>query len=126
LTLGIPNSDLPVSWLTKFERWLHSENDEEEEHCVEGVGSMELGDKRFQLHLQAMFAAHMLATDTGIKRMKEVFTDFTGRSPAVDGTKLMLKPFAKGQDVKEMGGYVFKDMGLPHFQNVIKGTSESS
>jgi len=98
--------------LTKFERWLHSENDEEEEHCVEGVGSM--------------FAAHMLATDTGIKRMKEVFTDFTGRSPAVDGTKLMLKPFAKGQDVKEMGGNVFKDMGLPHFQNVIKGTSESS
>jgi hypothetical protein len=121
LTLGTPNADLPLSWVTKYDRWLHAQNEFEEDYCEEGVGSTEMGDKRFLLHLQAMFKSRMLATDTGIKRMKETFNAFTGRCPAQDGTKMTLKPFAMGQEVREMGGYVFKDQNMPHFQYVCKG-----
>jgi hypothetical protein len=121
--LGVPNSDLPLSWLTKYDRFLRAQNDAGQDFCEEGVGSMELGDKRFLLHLQGMFSAHILPSDTGVKRMKDTFNDYTGRCPAQDGTKMTLKPFAQGQEIREMGGYVFKDQDLTHFQYVFKGES---
>jgi hypothetical protein len=55
--------------------------------------------------------------------MKEIFNDFIGRCPAQDGTKMTLKIWAQGQEIREMGGYVFKDQGLPHFQHIFKGVA---
>ena len=121
LTLGVPNADLPYAWHARFERWLHAQNSHGEDYCEEGAGSMEMGDKKFLLHLQGIFKSHISATDTGIKRMRDTFNEFMGRCPERDGTKMTLKPFAQGQEVREMGGYVFKDQGMPHFRCVFKG-----
>jgi hypothetical protein len=103
LTLGIPNADLPVVFLTRYERWLHAENEYHEEYCTEGVGSTETGDKKFQVHLQGMFASHSSTTVTGRKRMIETFDEFLGRQPSIDGTKMTLKPFGGAQMKNEMG-----------------------
>ena len=126
LTLGVPNADLPLVWHARFERWLHALNEFDEEYCLEGAGSLELGDKKFLLHLQGIFKSHICTTDTGIKRMRDTFNEFMGRCPAHDGTKMTLKPFAPGQEVREMGGYVFKDRGMPHFRCVFKGQASNS
>ena len=41
------------------------------------------------------------------------------------GCKTTLKQLVTGQTFSRMVGYVFKDQGLPHFQNVSKNVTQS-
>jgi hypothetical protein len=111
------NADIPLLYFHRFAAWLA-------EFAVKGAGSTERGEKKSQLHLQAMACLHCPADEFGRNlvrdSIKKEFPIPTGAGYRVDA-----KPFAQTQTPIWMLGYILKDHDEPWFNCVILGFSEA-
>ncbi|KAF6258163.1 hypothetical protein COO60DRAFT_1519895, partial [Scenedesmus sp. NREL 46B-D3] len=84
-------------------------------HDMKGAASLERGGKKGILHIQAVVECTVPCTAEGETAFRAHFKSFCGITA---GAKLTFKPFAAGQTISHMLGYLQKDEGQEHYRLV--------
>ncbi|KAF6253409.1 hypothetical protein COO60DRAFT_1546961, partial [Scenedesmus sp. NREL 46B-D3] len=82
-------------------------------HDMKGAASLERGGKKGILHIQAVVECTVPCTAEGETAFRAYFKPSCGITA---GAKMTFKPFAAGQAISHMLGYLQKDEGQQHYR----------
>ena len=102
-TITKTKADVPLELLNVVIAWTRT-------FCTRGAWATEVGQKAFKFHLQGVFECRYPKTPACKKKLQKIIRSLLGARKGA-GYKILIKPFAEGQTLSAMIGYVTK--GIP-------------